>query len=545
MSTPPTYLNPPTTPVAPDADWVSVVDRLMTLLTQSVPEEWSDHNVSDPGITLAETAAYGVADLHYRTAERGFEAWPLEARAFEPEGDRHWQTTLPVGVVSAIADGLAAAATSASELEPRIRACREPSDAIALLTTAPWSTAWTSAERPVVISLMRARLVRALGHEYADLVSAAVAAEAGSADPVTVRDARAAHRLQADLSLWPGELAALVRRERRRLSQGALVDRLAQVRAAVTTAQAAACRSDLVEAGLDDTALGYPTEADIALAAARQPVNLVPEHLEALDGATQVWPPHPIQALTCEPVVAGDYARRAREHPRVGRAWAVPGRLGGVAWNGLPVAATTADPAAHAITLVVERTSGTSQPIGAFLREVLQAAVGTECGAPFPTWQDTFDPDDPRRVICDEVGASLLRTVPVVVQGVVVTGVGVDPDTTLLGVRRRVHDFFTGGRTPVVSEPPEEVSGPWPLHPQPSGGWVPGDPLRFTEVIAAMVAEPMVLGIEDLEMQIEGDTTFRGLGEGSLPIPPDAVPDLANYDCLSLRFALTGECGDA
>ncbi len=546
----PAALDPPRTPAPPDADWATIIERLMATLTASVPASWSDHNPPDPGVTLAEAAAYAVADLHYRTAERGFASWPLEVRAFAPDADRHWYVTLPAGQAAAIAGPLAAGQpTSAALLEPLVRACREPSEAVALLGQAPWGGTWDSRQRPVVIALMRARLVRATAQEHADLVAAAVDAERGSAGPVAARDARAAQRLAVQVPLWPSELTALVRRERRRLTQEALVARLAQVRVAASASDVSLCRAALADAGLDGTVIaGRPSEVDVAMAAAPMPAGVLPEHLESADGAAQIWPPHPIQALTCEPVTAPDYARRAREHADVGRAWAVPGRLTGIAWNGLPTGTSpdiVPDPDAAAVTLVVERVSHQSAPAGAFLRDVLRVAIGTECQAPFPSWQDSLDPNDPRRVICAEVGASLLQTAGIVVQGAVITGVGVDPASTVQRARDRIAAFFAAGRGPARPPGAPEVSGPWPRHDQPPGGWVPGDPIRFTEVIEAIVQDPTVLGVEQLAMQVSGDAGFRHLADGSLPIPANAVPQLASLDCLTVRFALAGECPDA
>ena len=548
---PPT-LEPPAPPPAPDADWAVILNRLMGALTESAPVAWSDHNLADPGVTLAEVAAFGLADLHYRTAERGFDSWPLEVRAYDPPAERHWHATLPLGQVGAIATKLAARPapgqpTNAAALEPLVRACQQPSDAVELLGRTPWDAVWTPAQRPHVISLFRTRLVRAAAREYADLVASAVEAERGSADAVDVRDTRAARRLAPHLPLWPTELAALVRRERRRLGQEALVARLADVHAATTSAAVTATRAALLDADLTTS------EADIALAAARMPIGVLPEQLESTDGATRIWPPHPIQALTCEPVTADDYARRARSDSRVHRAWAVPGRLDGVAWNGLPTGSLPdigVDPAAAAVTLVVERdpedhTELTPAEEQLFLRAVLRKAIGSECDAPYPSWLDTLNPNDPRRVICDEVGAGLLRTAQIVVQGTVITGVGVDPAVTLQGVRDRIDAFFLGGRGPVVTPPPPDVSGPWPLHEQPPGGWLPGDPIRFTEVIEAIVADRTVLGVEDLSMQVLGDAVFLRLADGALPIPANAVPRIASFDCLTVSLALAGECSDA
>ena len=543
----PASIMAPVTPDAPDADWATILTRLMGNLTESASSTWSDYNPPDPGVTLAEIAAYGVADLHYRTAERHFDSWPLEVGTYRPDAARHWHLSLPAGQAGAIAGPLKSGLpTSAAILEPLIRACRETSEAVALLAQAPWVTAWTSAQRPYVIALMRARLVRAAAQEYADLVASAVDAERASPGPLAARDARAVQSLSVLLPLWESELKALVQRERRRLAQETLVGRLEQVRAAVSAAEAAACRADLVAADLDTT--GAPSEVDVAMAAARIPFGVLPEQLESGDGRTRVWPPHPIQALTCEPVTSADYARRAREHAKVGRAWAVPGRLAGVAWNGLPTGTAPSiavDPNAAAITLVVERISGLSQPMGAFLREVLKTAIGTECEVPFPPWQDTFNPNDPRRVICDEVGASLLQTVEIVVQGIVITGVGVDPAVTVQRVRQRINDFFVRGRGPQEPTAAPEVSGPWPLHDQPPGGWLPGDPIRFTEVIEVMVANSSVLGVEQLSMQVKGDATFHTIADGELSIPANAVPTLATFDCLAVRFALAGDCSDA
>ncbi|HOB81069.1 MAG TPA: hypothetical protein PKK62_12985, partial [Ornithinibacter sp.] len=65
MSTEPITL---TEPVAPDADWDTVRERIVaTLVTEAAPG-WTDHNGADPGITLAEAAAFTLADLHHRIA---------------------------------------------------------------------------------------------------------------------------------------------------------------------------------------------------------------------------------------------------------------------------------------------------------------------------------------------------------------------------------------------------------------------------------------------------------------------------------------------
>ncbi|MEV0170641.1 hypothetical protein AB0I00_05875 [Streptomyces sp. NPDC050803] len=532
----------PFVPVEPDADWETVRARVMDGLARAVPEAWSDHNPVDPGVTLAEAAAFGLADLHYRVAERHFDAWPLEVRGWEPDADRSWHATLPQGSLRAIADALASSRpTSAAVLEPRIRACQTAADANALMATPPWSAAFAVSRRPAVIALMRARLVRQVAQEQAHVVAEAVAAQRVTADPVAVRDARAAAELVGMLPLWDEEIVALVRRERRRLTQEALVARLTEVRAATATT-APAIRDALARDGLG------PAEVRVAMAAGPQPPGLLPEDLEDSAGRTQVWPQHPVQTLTCEPVTAEDYARRARTHRGVRRAWAVPGRLKGIAWHGLPVGAPPAlpvDPNAPAITLVVEPKDAQPADAAAFLRAVLRTAIGPEAGVPFPDWRTAVNTVGPRRVICDEVGAGLLEERRVLVRGTLVTGIGIDRAALVDAVRARISAFFAAGR-PETRAPAAEraVEGPWPWNDQPEG-WTPGAAIRFTEVVEAIMADTAVQGVEDLGMKLEGGPEFLTLAHGSLELPANAVPKLAAADCLRVRFALVTECGDA
>jgi hypothetical protein len=538
------------TPVAPDADWEGVRARLMAALATTSAPTWSDHNAIEPGVTLTEAAAFGLADLHYRTATRP-SAWPLEVPAWEAAADRHWHATVPPGEMAAVADVLAGPAPGsptrsvARVLEPLVRACAAPGDALALLAQAPWAGTFTPAQTLVAVALLRAGLVRRLAHELTDLVATAVDAERTTGGTVAERDARAAETLGTALPLWPDELAAVVRRERRRRSAAAMLDHLDTILAATTAPAVTAVRDDLVKADLS------AVEVDMAMAAAPVPLGVLPEDLEETDGASRVWPPHPLQALTCEPVTDADYARRARTHPQVLRAWAVPGRLAGIGWDGRPV--TTAVPAKGAVTLVVERmakpasvpaSSWATVPV--FLTAVLRTAIGTEVDQPHPTWRDTLDPLDPRRMICDEVGATLLKICPVVLQGTLVTGVGADRGATVGGALARVAAHFAAGRPESRPAPATGplIDGPWPRVDQPADGWTPGEAIRFTEVVAAIVADPVILGVENLAIKV-GTADFLASGAGSVPLDPDCVPELADVQCLRVRFALTGECSDA
>jgi hypothetical protein len=537
----------PFTPVAPDADWETMRARVMAALASAAAPKWTDHNATDPGVTVLEAMAFGLADLHYRTFERPLDAWPLEVRGWLAEAQRHWHSTLPTGTASALATALAtpmSGSTAARVLEPLVRACHSSSEALALFATAPWAATFTPGQRIVVMNLMRSRLVRQVAHEFADLIADAVGAERASGDPVEQRDARAASELAFSLPMWPDELAAVVRRERRRLSAEALVARLDEVRAVTVDAQ-----SNAVAAALGDADLSTD-EVSVALDAAAVPVHAMPEDMEEPSGQSRLWPPHPLQSLTCEPVTSLDYARRARAHPQVARAWAVSGRLAGVGWDGAVVGTGTGqippDPSAIAITLVVERAGG-GGTVADYLRAVLATAIGSEVTRPHPDWRDTYDPLDPRRLICDEVGATVLKKVAITLQGRLVTGVGADRAATIADAGTRIAAFFAQGR-PESRAPAEtgpDVSGPWERHDQPALGWNPAEPIRFTEVVETIMTNPAVLGVEQLAMKVGVSGVFVPSSAGQVEIPRDAVPELGPNQCLTLRFALTGECADA
>src|SRR5262249_56551418 len=124
--------------------------------------------------------------------------------------------------------------------------------------------------------------------------------------------------------------------------------------------------------------------------------------------------------------------------------------------------------------------------------------------------------------------------------------VGVDRAVGVADVRARISAFFTTGRPESrPAAPSVSVDGPWPRIEQPPGGWIPGDPVRFTEVVSAMVANPEVWGVEELAMKIEGAASFVPQSAGNLQIPRSAIPVLADANCLKVRFSLTSECGDA
>ena len=254
-------------------------------------------------------------------------------------------------------------------------------------------------------------------------------------------------------------------------------------------------------------------------------------------------------------MTADDYARRARAHADVGRAWAVPGRLEGIAWNGLATgtaAAIAVDENAPAVTLVVEwaghkPASPTQAQTDEFLRDVLQQAIGPEVRGAVPglagrRQRARATTDGMRR----GRGQRPRR--------------GTDPRPGHAGHRgrrgrrgrrrrrtRQDRRILRGppGRERLPAAPSGSVDGPWPRIEQLLGGWIPGDPVRFTEVVSAIVANPEVLGVEELAMKIDGAANFVPQSAGRLEIPRNAIPVLAGANRLKVRFSLTLECGDA
>ena len=317
-------------PVAPDADWESVRAQIAADVAAAAPE-WTDHNASDPGITLTDGVAYSLADLHYRVAERDFGAWPLASNGYRATRIAIGTTRSPKAVI------LARSRTPSRPCPARLSAwCAAPPRG---------PTRWPRSRLPSrplrwpcgrTSSRCCGRGWSANSRKNMPTSSATPLRERMPASTQLIvlepeRDAAAQARLGLALPLWDEELAALVRRERDRLAGEAMIAMAAPIAAVRTASDATTMTTALQKAGLT------PEQALLALALPPIPATLLPEDLEGNGGASEVWPPHGIQALTCEPVTDLDYARRARSHPQVGRAWAMPGRLGGIAWHGLSV----------------------------------------------------------------------------------------------------------------------------------------------------------------------------------------------------------------
>jgi hypothetical protein len=229
-----------------------------------------------------------------------------------------------------------------------------------------------------------------------------------------------------------------------------------------------------------------------------------------------------------------------------------------VTWHGLPVLdpgevppidadfTWPADPDAKTVTLVVDRIEGTANP-REFLRDVLAVAIGGEVRHPFPIWRDNVNALDPRRLIGDEVGAAVLKRVEVVVEAMLVLPVTSDRAAVVADVAARIERFFEEGRPESRLERPaaDLIDGPWPRAPQPQSGWFPGEAIRFTEVVEAMVGNSEVIGVKDVYMKVAGTTAMIPASAGKISIPAGSVPVLAEGGCLETVTTMTGGCTDA
>lgn len=518
---------------APDRDWEELRAATMTALRHTAPD-WTDHNVSDPGVTIAEALAWGLADLHYRTQHVPLDGWSADTGLWRTEGTAHWSATpLPAthSRVLALAEALrgltpAQVATARAATVPREAA-----------------SALVAAGVPADVARAGARLLRAPYVLRAALDGGALVEEVREEE-----DTSAVGRLRLDPAfdlLWDEELVAVLRRARRRALARDIRRRTVELRRAVGSA-ADPVAAETAIGTLLGLAAGDPQRRDV-LGIHPAPGGVRPEHWERPAGRTTLWPPHPLQARTVEPVTADDYARLARGATGVRRAWAVPGVLAGVGWDGH---ATAADPSrVGAITLLVEPhdTVFDGPPSDAdregFARAVLAEAVGIEGFEPLHL---DLDAPMPRRVLCDEVGAAVLRQCAVTLRGVLHVAVTADREDVLAHALARVAELFRRGRPESapdrapVPDLPRDLDGPWPLPPPMPEGWTPGDPVRVTEIVQALSADPEVYGVEALQARAGGDWESY-----ELVLDPSCVPVLAETQCVSVRLDLVEGCSGA
>ena len=562
----------------PDRDFDSLRAVGIGVIVADAGEEWTDHNLSDPGITLLEVLAWGLADLHYRTANHGFELAPVELPLWLDQSERDWlglpQLSDPADLI-ALATTMAAPAPAPDAGIPEsgrmakvVASADSRRAAIGMLIdrtfgSPPRTLAW--AEAATVVALLRAATVRRAGLDHSDAVAAAFAEarrtiERHSAGPIdeAAVDTETVRVLGYEpglASLWEDEVRSLIRRHRHELFVGRVASILPELAGGRSGGAGGASGGmpDLTIAGLK-SAFGFtPDEARAALALDPCPRDELPEGWEAADGSTTTWPPHPLQVRTTEPVTDEDYATRARTSAGVHRAWVVPGVLPGIGWDG--GIRTVAADRPGAVTLLVEPVApGDVADPAVFLRSVLAAVTAgpgetAEIDLPY----DTFAApglEVPRRVICDELGAALLQHCPVTLNGVFHVALGVDRTRVIDDALARVAAFFAAGRPESATaatgplDCPAGIEGPWPRVPQPAGGWRPGEAIRLTELVQVLSNDPHVIGIEGVEARIDG-TWYPGSDGGTeIPIAADCVPVLADQQCLQVRLELAADCAN-
>lgn len=550
-----------TEPLALDTDarsWDDVRSVSLHDLQDRAGDRWTDHNLTDPGITMLETAAFAVADLDFRTAHRTFRLWSAESAPWRDHDNHHW-SGLPLP--SDPADRQAVADALAGHLEPLTALIGDHearrTAVSAVMTGSVGTGLMTWSQAVAIVRLIRQPILNHAYFDHAHLIAAAVEAAATAADIATA----IRKRPEFDV-VWTDELEALVRRARHDRIVGTLdrhFERL--VRLVESSADTAAALATLT----GDPALSEftPTERLQALALPARPPGGQPEHFEAPGGESLVWPPHPLQTRAVEPVVAGDYAGLARTVPGVRRAWVVPERLAGIDWMGGSAKVPSTD--LGVLTILVERDAATATASGGnFLRQVLYTALGSadaawapdvtrrfQHDAPWEFFEASANDQTPRRVICDEIGVAVLADCEIVVRGVVHMPAAANHDLALTRIHDALAAFFVEGRPEHVSpendpgEHPDDIDGPWPPAPPQPTGWNPGEAIRISELIQLIVADPDVLGAVGVQAlvnvpgQPEDETIWQPV---ELPIAIDCVPRLSDRRCLKVQIELERDC---
>ena len=543
----------------PDRDFDSIRAEATDVVVADAGPTWTDHNVSDPGITLLEVIAWGLADLHYRTASRRFELTPLEVPLWLDRAERDWYGLPDLGdprrlvelaeLLGAASGPLADATAGADSRQAAIGALADRK--FGGRTT---GLAWD--EAAAVVALLRAPRVRRAALDHSSTVATAFE----EARRTTARRAHGGPVIDADVDeevirllrfeaglagLWEDELQTLIRRHRHRR----FVERVEAFLPELTAV------SSQPTVGSVRSVLGLAADADALAVLALHPCppGALPETWEMKDGTTRTWPPHPLQALTTEPVTAEDYATRARGDPDVRRAWTVPGALAGIGWDGR--VRTQSDPdRLGAVTVLVEFTKapGSVADQRMALRKVLALLIAdpgepNEVQLPYDTLT-TPDLNAPRRVMCDELGVALVRACPVTLNGVLHVALGADRKQVLDDAYDRVRAWFVAGRPESASAAaamkpcPAGIEGPWPPIPQPAGGWVPGEAIRLHELVQVLADDPTVIGVEGVEVQVGGVWYGSAVGSTEVPLGPDCVPELPATQCLQVRLELGADC---
>ena len=509
-------------------------------------------------MTLAEAAAFGLADLHYRTAEPALDAGRSRSPAWEPAPDRHWHATLPPGATAVVADVLASPARQPRALRrPRARTARRagarrPATRSRSSPARPGPARSPPGRRRRRSRCCAAGLVRRLAHEHTDVVADAVDAQRTTGGSVAERDARAAAELAVVLPLWAG-------RARARSSGGSAAAGpprrcwTASTRSSPRPRPRRPPSSGPTLAAADLS----PDEVDVAMAAAPVPLGVVPEDLE--DDRRRV------PGLAAAPAPGAHVRAGHRRRLRAARPGAPPGAagLGGARPAGRASAGTAGRQAtavthgAGAVTLrrradvrpaEVPAASGRPRPCSS--RDVLRTAIGTEVDQPHPDLARHPRParpaaDDLRRGRRDAARRlpghrSRARSSPASARTARRTG------RRRAGTRRGV---LRGGPPGDAGRRPRRrrplIDGPWPrvdaadrrLDARARRSGSPRSSPR-----SSPTPRPRRRAARRSRWRATGP--FVGSTAGSVPLDADCVPELARRQCLRVRFALAGECSD-
>ena len=502
----------PARPEPPDSDFARLLEVALGAVREQVdlvsPQAWTDHNVHDPGITILEAVLWVLADAHYRSGERSFDGWAAEARSWRPaptargRGNRVEAARI-LREHGAEARKIVAESGSRAAAAERLR-----------LELSSNPAAHTGAARAVVAQVREPLLC---------------------VPPSTTRTRSRGRRRgpRPSIQPWPGldRLASGPRSSPTCSPTSAAAVSFPCVNERGDELRAAAASTLDPVGAVGRTSLSTPARAEIAAAA--HPCPRVGPRFWEDEGRTELWPPHPLQARTCEPVTGEDYRRLASAAPGVRRAWVVPGTAIGIRWNGDQQ--TQAAPERQgALTVLVERDPDAKPKADLmFLRACLGSALGAHGEqSEVDLWVSTGDPDpldfrehrgwlSPRRLLGDEVGAALVGRCGVVVKGVLAIEATTSSRAVLDEAQRLLTAFISPARVhPLESEPPppaphrcpDELEGPWPRPPgdlatpwpgapPQAGGWQPGEPVRASEVVQVLETIPEVLGVDGLELQ--------------------------------------------
>lgn len=498
--------------------------------------DWTDHNYHDSGITLLEAMLWGLVDQDFRTSGKSFAGWSAwtGARAGDPEAarpDAHFDTLLNSqrGDLEVVLD--------------RAGSLDEATARVAAVAGAAGHSLDPGQARTLTVWLRRERTDRAafdLGH----LLARAVRPEPGLSEAKKTERRLALFEALAALGLWPDEMQGLDAIGLRRV----VADLLETV---TRRGPGHGALADLVAAAVDRHGL---TEEDALLVAARTAVpEALPEAFENDTGNTRVFPPHPLQARTVEPVLAADYLRRAVV-TRIKRAWLVKGVGRGIDWKG----AWRDEPVPDrqgAFTLVIQpNPDDTPDPedataIAGFLRSCLDDVLGSEDhtvtgpGAPYRDVARNMHNAAPRRLVGDEIGAALVCHERVSVRAVLMAESGTRLDRVRADAVKRLERFLSADRQAPFIAPPEpvpapagpgEVDGPWPWKEPFVPGWEPGTPIRVNEVVQLLAGVSGVIGVEQVAVATVPTDTEDDWQTALLAVGPYCVPQYVDSACLQV-----------